>query len=510
MRFHQTQLPCPRLPLCLSPPIPYTPPAYPKETPMPAKNTDHLAHSKPADSQIGLPGPMPRPIRITMLGAGSGFTPTLMRDVLCIPNAESGHITLVDIDPSRLSTMQQIIAKLIAASGRTGWTVSATPDRRDALPNSDYIVNCIEVSGLACVRHDNDIPLKFGVDQCIGDTVGPGGLFKGLRTIPVFLDILRDSLQLAPNALFLNYTNPMSMLCLAAARAVPHVNLVGLCHSVQATSHQLAKRANVPYEEMDWECAGVNHLAWFTQLQHKGKDLYPILFEKARRDLAGHPADPDDAKDLVRKDMMIHFGAFITESSGHLSEYLPYYRKRKDILAKYARDKYDGGSSFYANEWPTWRKDADDKRQRMVQGTEPLPKWERSWEYCSWIIEAREKNQPFRIHGNVPNTHPISGAGPLISNLQHTGCVEVACMIDRNGVNPARFGQLPPQMAAICESNIRFFDLAATAAVNRSIESAIHALLLDPLTAAVCSPSEIKQMTLQLFNAEKDFLPGYR
>ncbi len=477
---------------------------------MVANETGHVAHSKAADSQVGLPGVMPRAIKITMLGAGSGFTPTLMRDVLCIPGAACGEIALVDIDESRLVTMQKIVGRLIAESGRSGWRVSATTDRRQALAGSDYVVNCIEVSGLACVRHDNDIPLRYGIDQCIGDTVGPGGLFKGLRTIPVFLEILRDVREVCGSALFLNYTNPMSMLCVAAARAVPEVKLVGLCHSVQGTSHLLARRAGVPYEEMDWECAGINHLAWFTKLEHKGRDLYPVLYEKARQDLAGRPSDAGDAKDLVRKDMMLQFGAFITESSGHLSEYVPYYRKRKDILAKYCRDKYDGGSSFYANEWPVWRREADEKREKMVEGREALPKWERSWEYCSWIIEAREKDKPFRIHGNVPNTDPVSGAGPLISNLQQDGCVEVACMVDRNGVNPTRYGRLPAQMAAICESNMRYFDLAAIAAVERSKEAAIHALMLDPLSAAVCCPGEIRQMALELFEAEEEFLPGYR
>jgi len=461
------------------------------------------------ETSTGLSGPMPRPIKITMLGAGSMFTPTLMRDVLCIPGADCGQIALVDIDAARLASMHQVVAKLIDGSGKTGWTVLASTDRRVVLSGSDYIVNCIEVSGLSCVRHDNDIPLKYGIDQCIGDTVGPGGLFKGLRTIPVFLEILQDVQELCPRALVLNYTNPMSTLCLAAGRTFPQINLVGLCHSVQGTSHLLASRAGVPYEQMDWECAGINHLAWFTRLQHRGRGLYPILFEKARQDLAGNPSDPEDAKDLVRKDMMLHFGAFVTESSGHLSEYLPYYRKRKEVLARYARDGYDGGSSFYANEWPTWRKEADVKRQSMVEGSEPLPQWDRSWEYASWIIEAREKDRPFRIHGNVMNTDPRTGTGPLISNLQHDGCVEVACMIDRNGVNPTRFGKLPPQMAAICESNMRFFDLAATAAIDRSMEAAIHALLLDPLTAAVCCPAEIKQMTLELFEAEREFLPGY-
>jgi alpha-galactosidase len=206
--------------------------------------------------------------------------------------------------------------------------------------------------------------------------------------------------------------------------------------------------------------------------------------------------------------MMLHFGAFITESSGHLSEYLPYYRKRKDLLAQYARDAYHGGTSFYANNWPTWRKKADTDREQMLSGEKSVG-WDRSWEYASWIIEAREKDVPFRIHGNVLN-QPRNGAGPLIGNLSPDGCVEVACMIDRNGVNPTAYGKLPPQMAALCESNMRMFDLAATAVIERSKEAAIHALMLDPLTAACCSPAEIKAMALELFDAEKDFLPGYK
>jgi alpha-galactosidase len=448
---------------------------------------------------------MPRPIKITMMGAGSGFTPRLMNDVMRIPGADRGHIALVDIDRKRLAMMHQLITRLAAQLGKTGWTVSATPDRRRALPGSDYIVNCIEVSGLACVRWDNDIPLKYGIDQCIGDTIGPGGLFKALRTVPVWLGILKDAEDLCPEALVLNYTNPMVMMCAAAGRA-SRMRVVGLCHSVQGTSHLLARRAGVPYEEMEWDCAGINHLAWFTKLRHNGKDLYPVLMEKARRDLAGRPADTHDAKDLVRKDMMLNFGAFITESSGHLSEYLPYYRKRKDLKKKYARDRYDGGSRFYATEWPKWRKWADRERAEMVSGRKEM-RWDRSWEYASWIIEAREKDRPYRIHGNVMNTN--RGAGGLIANLMENNAVEVACMIDRNGVNPTRIGRLPAQMAAICESNLRMFDLGATAAITRSKEAAIHALMLDPLSAACCSPAEIRKMTLELFAAEKAFLPGY-
>lgn len=469
------------------------------------KSAGHAEHTKSA-AAAGLAGKFLRPIKITMLGAGSGFTPRLVNDVLKIPGNLGGTIALVDIDRSRLRTMKALIEKLIAKLKIKGWTVIASENRRAVLKGSDYIVNCIEVSGLECVRHDNDIPAKYGINQCIGDTIGPGGLFKSLRTIPVFLAALKDAEELCPNAIVLNYTNPMSMMCLAAGRTSP-ISVVGLCHSVQGSSAGLARRTGIDIKDIEWDCAGINHLAWFVKFQNQGKDLYPLLMKKAREDLAGRPSDPNDAKDLVRKDMMLHFGAYITESSGHLSEYLPYYRKRPDLIEKYSRDGYDGGTSFYANNWPTWRKAADTTRLAMVKGKEPIG-WERSWEYASWIIEAREKDTPFRIHGNVMNNY--HGAGNLITNLPSDGCVEVACMIDRNGINPTRYGALPAQMAGVCVSNMSMFDLGATACIERSKEAAIHALMLDPLSAAVCSPAEIKKMTLELFEAEKAFLPGYK
>jgi len=304
-----------------------------------------------------------------------------------------------------------------------------------------------------------------------------------------------------------NYTNPMSILCLAASRVSP-VQVVGLCHSIQGASHHLAKRAEVPFEEMEWDCAGINHMAWFTKLKHKGVDLYPRIMEKARQDLAGNPSNEEDKWDLVRKDMMLHFGAYMTESSGHLSEYLPYYRKRKDLLEKYMGPKYEGQSSFYADEWPGWRKKADEDRLAMVNGEQSID-WKRSWEYASNIIEAREKNSPYCIYGNVSNNSGVGG-GELITNLPSDSCVEVACMVDRNGIQPIRFGNMPPQMAHMCASNIAMHDLAATACMERSHEAAVYALLLDPLSAAVCSPAEIKAMYYEMYEAEKDFLPGFK
>jgi len=480
----------------------------------------HIAHTKTASAQ-GLPGKISRPIKVTMLGAGSGFTPTITRDILQIPDNSGGTIALVDVDSNRLSTMLQVIQRMIEEKHQEGgprWEVIGSTDRMEVLGNSDYIVNCIEVSGVSCVRFDNDIPAKYGIDQCIGDTIGPGGLFKGLRTIPVFLEILKDAEKLCPNVIVLNYTNPMSMMCLAAGRT-SKIPVVGLCHSVQGTSDLLAHRAGtargekisdsskISIKDITWECAGINHLAWFTKFEHNGQDLYPILFEQARDDVYGTPYHADDEGDLVRKDMMLHFGAFITESSGHLSEYLPYYRTQSRAKEKYLRPGYDGEASFYADNWPTWRQNADKDRMALVHGEKPF-EWKRSWEYGSWIIEAREKDSPYRIHGNVMNN--IEGSGSLITNLPADGCVEVSCMIDRNGINPTRYGKLPPQMAALCDSNMRMFDLAATAAIEKSKEAAIHALLLDPLTSALCTPAEIKQMTLELFEAEAEFLQGYK
>ena len=490
----------------------------------------HAADTQAADQQGGLPGVLQRPIKVTMIGAGSHFTIPLMNDILAIPGADRGEIALVDTDTRRLKPMNEIVGQLVQAHGRgDGWKVTSTTDRNEALPGADYLINSIDVGGVENVHHDNDIPLKYGVDQCIGDTLGPGGLFKALRTVPVWLDILRDAAKHCPDAIVLNYTNPMSMMMLAAGRAVPQMQAVGLCHSVQASSRRLAEYAEVPYDQMTWSCAGINHLAWFVRAEHEGKDLYETyLYEKFRREVEAGVREADEGKashdssdvrgrdtdnlpydyiDLVRKDMCVNFGAYITESSGHLSEYLPYYRK-SDRGRKLLRLGYSGGSSFYARNWPNWRKSWDADRDAMLGG-EQAPERTRSWEYASWIVEAREKDQPWQIYGNVMN-HDGTGKGELITNLPTDGCVEVACTVDRDGLHPNRFGALPPQMAGVCDMNMRMIDLAATACIEKSKEAAVHALMLDPLTAAVCTPGEIRDMTLEMFDAERDFLQSYK
>lgn len=470
----------------------------------------HLEHSKSADNQRGLSGKIKRKIKIVMLGAGSGFTPTLMHDISRIPGIQGGSIGLVDIDLERLSVMEKLITKVMdEAPCEAKWEIIATDKRKEVLKDAEYIINCIEVSGVKAVKFDNDIPLEYGVDQCIGDTVGPGGLFKGLRTVPVLLEILKDCEKFCPKALFLNYTNPMSVLCLSAFKSSP-IQLVGMCHSVQHTSHQLANWAEVPFEEMVWECAGVNHLAWFTRLEHQGKNLYPRLREKFTKDLEEAFTNPEAGQDLVRKDMMLHFGAFITESSGHLSEYLPFYRTNPELMKKYIRAQYDGESGFYSREWPKWREAANADRLKMLKGKIPVSKekdGKRSWEYASWIIEAIEKKALFQFHGTV--TNQARGAGALIANLPHENVVETACIASASGITPQTFGKLPPQMAAICRSHAGFYEMAALAAIHKSKEMACQALMLDPYTSAVCTPAQIKEMALRLFKAEEDLLPGY-
>lgn len=456
----------------------------------------HLDHSK-ADERLGLPGVMKRPVSVTMIGAGSFFTNSILKDVVLMPGNLGGELRLIDIDEERLELSRQLMVKTLEALEEADrWKVRASTDRRELLPGTDYIIISIEVSGVECVRWDNDIPLKYGVSQNIGDTIGPGGLMKALRTVPVYIDILKDAEELCPQCMVLNYTNPMSIMCLAAGRT-SRLPTVGLCHSVQGTSHLLAHHANVPYELVQWKCAGVNHLAWFTELNGPdGKSLYPKLME-----LAADRSSDFAKAEPVRSDMMLHFGAFITESSGHLSEYLPFYRKRKDLLDKYTDTGYRGEESFYANNWPNWRKQNDDNRRQIMSG-EKQPDLVRSFEYGAWIIESVEKHSPAYIHGNVMNHG-------CIENLPQDGVVEVACLVNHNGVQPIRFGRLPKQMAAICDWQMRMYDLAADACIHRSFEMATYALSLDPLTAAVCCPAEIKAMAKELFEAEEAFLPGF-
>jgi alpha-galactosidase len=411
-----------------------------------------------------------------------------MTDILALDGLEEGTFALVDIDAERLRAAREIARKLVELTGKR-WTVEASTDRAEVLDGSDYVVNSIEVAGLQNVSADYDIPLRYGVDQCIGDTIGPGGIFKALRTGPAWLDIVADIQRMAPRAMVLNYANPMSILTLAAARATD-LRIVGLCHSVQGTSRQLAGWLEVAYDELDWACAGINHNAWFTRLEHKGVSLYPRL-----RELARTPEVYE--QDTVRFEVMIHLGAFVTESSGHFSEYVPYFRKRRDLLERYTRAGYLGESGFYARNWPTWRRANDERIRAMLQGDAEIP-LERSHEYAADIVEAIENNRASTIHGNVVNR----GA---ISNLPE-GCVEVECTITREGFEPVRFGALPEQLAALNRAHMAVHELVVQALLERDRTKARYALMLDPLTAAVCSLEEIDRMFDEMWEAQRPYL----
>ena len=431
--------------------------------------------------------------KVTIIGAGSAeFSTEIVRDILATPALESGRFALVDIHAGRLELAHRASEKLIAESGRN-WTVEASLDRRTMLPGSNYVINTIEVAGRENVRHDYDIPLKYGVDQCIGDTIGPGGLFKALRNLPDWIDILSDIEQLAPDSLVMNFTNPMSLTVLTGVRA-SNLPIVGLCHSIQHTSHIMAKYLEIPYEQIDWRAAGINHQAWFVRLECDGEDLYPLLREKA---LVPEIYDQDP----VRFEMMRHLGAFCTEGSGHDSEYVPYFRKRPDLIEKYDRGGYVGESGFYANNWPTWVEESAQGLRDYLAGKQAYD-MERGEEFASIIIEAMETGVPAVIYGNMPN----SG---LIDNLPQDGIVEVACLVDNKGVQPTHFGRLPTHLAALNAQHMAFHDLVATAVLEQDREAAVHALMMDPLTAAVCSLEEIRLMFDEMAEAQRDYLPDF-
>ena len=430
--------------------------------------------------------------KVTLIGAGSAvFARQLMTDILAIDGLEGGTFALVDIDAKRLDLARRIALRLIELTGKR-WKVQASIDRTEVLEDTDYVINSIEVAGLQNVRHDYDIPMRYGVDQCIGDTIGPGGIFKALRTGPAWLEIIADVQRLAPRAVVMNYTNPMSILTLAALLSTDQP-VVGLCHSVQGTSRQLATYLDIPYEELKWRCAGINHNAWFTTLERDGEDLYPVLRERAR-------IPEIYEQDPVRFEMMLHFGAFVTESSGHFSEYVPYFRKRPDLIKKYTRPGYLGESGFYANNWPDWRRANDAAIQSMLQGETPVP-LKRGHEYGSDIIEAIECGRTKSIHGNVRNHDSID-------NLPH-GCVEVECQVDRGGLHTQHFGPLPEQLAALNRAHMAVHELVVEALLERDRQKAKYALMLDPLTAAVCSPKEIDRMFEEMWEAERESLQAF-
>jgi alpha-galactosidase len=436
-------------------------------------------------------------VKVALIGAGSAvFAQRMITDILAIDGLDTGMFALVDLDTERLELAHEVAEQTITSAGKS-WTVQATTERRNVLPNCDYVINMIEVGGLANVYSDYAIPLHYGVDQCIADTIGPGGIFKYLRTAPSWLAMCRDIEELCPRALIINYSNPMSALMLTALRATS-LQMVGLCQSIVQTAYELADFMDVPFERMRYRCAGINHLSWFVTLEMDGEDLYPRL-QRAAEDPAIYEQDP------IRFDLMRAFGYFTTESSGHVSEYVPYFRKRKALIEHYSSIQPDCRSGERASRWPVDREEHDtrlrDYLERERRGERAFY-LDRSLDAGSYVIEGHALSRPQVIFGNVRN-------GGLVENLPRDGCVEIACLVNGNGIQPLYFGSLPMQLAALDSTHMMIHELMVQALLNEDREAAVQALLLDPLAAAVCSLSEIRQMFEEMAATQQAYLPPF-
>jgi alpha-galactosidase len=438
--------------------------------------------------------------KITFIGAGSlVFTRNLTNDILLTPALSDSTITLMDIDAQRLEQSRQIVQSMVDRRGSKA-TVIATLDRTEAIEDSDYVITTFQQGGLDAYRLDIEIPQQYGVEQCVGDTLGPGGVFRSLRTIPVLIDICTEIDQHAPDALLLNYVNPMAANCcaIAAATGLPHI---GLCHSVQGTSELLAEWIKVPYSDVIFFCAGINHQAFFLEFRTKDQDLYPKILA-AVEDPAIYGQEP------VRIDLLKHFGYFVTESSGHASEYSPYFRKtakmvNNDLVPRFT-DKVNDWFEF--GRTGGYYRHCLDRVEKFQQEYDSILQAEltieRTHEYGARIIEAIETNRPITVNGNVSNDD-------LIDNLPAGCCVEVPCLVDGNGIQPIKVGPLPTQLAALNRTNINVQELIVDAAFTGSKDSVYHAVMLDPLTSAVCTLPQIRDMVDKMLAAQAQWLPNF-
>jgi alpha-galactosidase len=427
--------------------------------------------------------------RIAFIGAGSTvFAKNLIGDILSHPELATARLALFDIDPERLAATEAV-ARRIAAGLGAGAAIEGTTDRARALDGADYAFNMIQVGGYRpCTVTDFEIPKRHGLEQTIGDTLGIGGIMRALRTIPVLLDICRDMERRCPDVLHLNYTNPMAMNCWAIARA-SRIRTVGLCHSVPHTAAELARDLSLPVDEIDYRVAGINHMAFYLEFEHRGADLYPRL-----QDLARSGKVPEANR--VRYEMLRRLGYFVTESSEHFSEYVPYFirRHRPDLIERFniPLDEYPRRCERQIADWGTLRRKLEDP-------AEPLPV-ERSAEYGSTIIHAVETGRPAVIYGNVPNRG-------LIDNLPADCIVEVPCLVDRSGVQPVRIGAIPPQLAAMMQTNINVQALTVEAALTGRRQHVYHAAMLDPHMASELDLDQIWVLVDELLEAHRDWLP---
>jgi alpha-galactosidase len=434
--------------------------------------------------------------KIAFIGAGSlGFTRALAQDILTFPLLEDATLALMDIDAERLEFSQKSVQRIVEL-GNYPAKVEATMDRAEALEGADVVLCTILAGGTEVWRHDIEIPKKYGVDINIGDTRGPSGIFRALRTIPVMLSIVKDMERYCPNAVLLNYTNPMAMLCRAMQRR-SSIRLTGLCHSVQGTAMMLARWIGAPMEEITYVCAGINHQAWYLKYKWNGQDAYPLFFNDT-------PTTEIYTEEIVRNEMFLHLGYYPTESSGHNSEYNWWFRKRPDLIERYCTHGTGWNPGVYAyilKEYQelehTWR---DEAREWFADDT-PIS-LERGHEYAAYIINALQGGEIFQFNGNVPNTE-------LVTNLPEGACVEVPVYVDKAGFHPVHVGPLPPQCVALTHINVMVEEMAVEAALTGDPRLAFQAIVHDPLTAAMLSLAEIKDMVNEMLRQNQDYLPQF-
>ena len=425
--------------------------------------------------------------KITLVGAGSViFTRNLVGDILACPELAGSTISLMDIDPERLRVAHRLCELIVETLGVSA-KVESSLDRRQALDGAGYVINTIQVGGYSATLADFDIPENYGVKQTIADTLGVGGVFRALRSIPVLLDICKDMEDVAPGAWLLNYSNPMAMNCWAVYKST-NVPIIGLCHSVQGSTRQMAEYIGAPYEEIRFQCAGINHMAWVHDFRWNGNDAYPLLYEAME--------NPEIyKKDKVRFEIMRRFGCFVTESSEHMSEYVPYFIKTPDLV-----EKLDIPIREYVKRCDDILEEFD-AMTKLVDGGGAIDV-ERSLEYASVIIEAHQTGKPAVIWGNVENTG-------LIGNLPLGCCVEVPILIDGHGMHPCYSGTLPPQLAALNRTNIHVQEQTVIAALEKSRKAVEYAVMLDPHTSSILSMDRIVEMVDEMLTAHAEYLPEY-
>jgi alpha-galactosidase len=437
--------------------------------------------------------------KITFIGSGSlEFTRSLVRDILTFPPLlQDSTICLMDIDPERLDWSRQMVERIVQM-GKYPAKVETTLERAEALKNADVVLVTILAGGTDIWRHDIEIPKKYGVDICVGDTRGPSGIFRALRTIPVMVGIVKDMERYCPDAIMLNYTNPMAMLCRAMQRST-YIPVTGLCHSVQGTFMMLADWIGAPYNEITYTCAGINHQAWYLKYEWNGKDAYPLI----RKAITERPEVYNE--EIVRNEMFLHLDYYVTESSGHNSEYNWWFRKRPDLIEKYCTHGTGWNPGEYAyilkdylKTEQTWRDDV----RKWLASDKPIGLGRES-EYAAYIINALKGGETFSFNGNVPNTK-------LITNLPEGACVEVPVFVDKGGFHPVHVGPLPPQCVTLTHTSVMIEEMAVEAALTGDPRLVFQAIAHDPLTAAVLSLAEIRQMTNELFSQYKDYLPQFK